>query len=181
VSELIDDPCDMDVELVGQDTVNSSRPSRDGRDEDHAAWPYDATSLAECPQPISPRWKVVQRPQQQDCVDSLVGQIDSGCVAHGGVHVIEIDRRGGSLFDVERYQVAVVDAVAKSGQPHRVPARSTPDVSNIAGDRCQVATDDLLGPGELERANAGVGPITLRTELVVLVHWPARIRLHAQV
>jgi hypothetical protein len=181
VSEILDDAWDKHVELVGQHAVDPSRPSGDGGDEDHATGPHDATRFAEGPQPIGSAWEVVHRTQQEHRIDRAVEQIDIERVAHGRVHADEADRRRGRgrLFDVERHEVAVVHAAAEPGQPHGVPTGATSDVGNGAGKWWQVATDDLLRAGELDRSHAGIEPIAFQTELVVLVQRPSLVSVHA--
>jgi hypothetical protein len=161
--------------------VHASRPTGDGGDEDGAAGPQDAARLAEGPQPIGSAGQVVHRPQQEHGIDRGVGQIDIERVAKGRVHVVEADRRRGRrrVFDVERHQVAVMHTTAEPGQPHGVPAGSAADVGDIARQGRQVTTDDLLGPGELDRSYAAVEPIALQAELVVVVERLSVVGVHA--
>ena len=146
-----------------------------------ATGPHDAVRLAEGSQPIIPAGQVVQRPQQEHRIDLGVGQIEIERVADGRVHAVEAERgrRGSGLFDMEWHQVAVVDAAAEFGQPHGVPTGAPADVGNRARQRRQVATDDLLRTGELERSHAVIEPITLQAELVVLVQRPSCVGVHA--
>ena len=164
VGELLDDAGVAQVELVGQYAVDADRPPGDGGNEDRTTGPHDPARLAEGPQPIGPAGQVVHRPQQEHRINGDVGQIDIERVADRRVHLEPDRRRSRSrLFDVERHQVVVVHAAAESGEPHGVPAGAAADVGNRAREWRQVATDDLLRAGELDRSHAVVEPFALQT------------------
>ena len=182
VGELLDDAVVTKVELVGQYAVDASGPPGDGGDEDRATGPHDARASWRRSQPIIPAGEVVHRPQQEHRINRGVGQIDIERVADRRVHVVEPDRRRcrrSRLFDVERHQVAVVHAAAEPGQPHGVPTGAAADIGNRAREWRQVATDDLLRAGELDRSHAGIEPIAFQTELVVVVERLSLVGVHA--
>ena len=60
--------------------------------------------------------------------------------------------------------------VPQPGQPQGVAARAASDVRHDARRAGQMATDDLLGPLELEQTGAAVETSEFQTQLVVLVH-----------
>ena len=60
--------------------------------------------------------------------------------------------------------------VTQPRQPQGVAARATSDVRHDARRAGQMATDDLLGPPELEQTGAAVEAGEFQTQLVVLVH-----------
>ena len=138
--------------------------------------------LAEGSQPVIPAGQVVHRPHQEHRINRCVGQIDIERVAYRRVHVVEADccRRRSRLFDVERHQVAVMHAAPEAGQPHGVSTGASADVGNRARQRRQVATDDLLRTGELDRSHAVVEPIALQAELVVLVQRSSLVSVHTR-
>ena len=81
---------------------------------------------------------------------------------------------------MQRHEVAVVHAVAERGQPRAVAPGPAADVGDDARRSRQVAGDDLLRPGELQRAGATVEPVALLAELVVGVQRRSLVGSHTQ-
>jgi hypothetical protein len=110
---------------------------------------------------------MVKRAEEQDRVNGLVGQVQLPGVGHRGADSRSAGRGRRQLADVQRHQVAVLDLVAKAGQPQRVPARSPADVGDDRRGGRQRAQQDLLGPGELQVALRVAQPVLLPAPLVV--------------
>jgi hypothetical protein len=110
---------------------------------------------------------MVDRPQEQHGVDCRVAEVELAGVAHRGVDAREVGGVGSELVDVERHQVAVLDAVAALGQPQRVASRATADIGDHRGRRRQVPQHDLFGALELDHAARLGEAVPLATQRVV--------------
>ena len=181
VWELLDHALDVTVELPDQDAVDAGRPPRDRGDEDWTAWSHDSASLEQGLQTIRPARQVVERPEQEDGIDRGACQVDGQCIADGRVGPIEAGQRVRGLLDMQRHEVAVMHAVAERGKPCAVAPGPAADVGDHARRSRQVAGDDLLRPGELQRAGAAVEPVALLAQLVVGVQRRTLVGSHTKV
>jgi hypothetical protein len=113
---------------------------------------------------------VVERSQQQHGVDRGVGEVELAGVADRRPDLGQASGGAAELIDVERHQITVLDPVATSGQPQRIPARATADVGDHRGGVGKVPEQDLLGPLELHHAVALAEAVLFATQRVVGVH-----------
>jgi hypothetical protein len=153
-----------------EDAVQARGPAGDRRHEDRAPGPDDAAGLAEGEQPVRSLREVVHRAEQQHGVDRAIGEVEHARIGYRGV---DVQSGGGRLrrrlLDVQRHEIAVAHRVAEAGQPHGVAPWTAADIGDDARRSRQVTPDDLLGAGELDRADAPGEPLALGAERVVLV------------
>jgi hypothetical protein len=111
---------------------------------------------------------VIERAEQQDVIDAVVGKIERTSVANRAVDPRAVT--GADLIDVVGHEITMNDVVPRVEQPVGVATRTTTDIRDPRRWRRKRSTDDLDRSAELD-------PTQPRRKTVAFLVPPV-VRLH---
>ena len=108
--------------------------------------------------------QVVQRPEEQHCVDRSVSDVEIPGIAFASAHTGDAS----SLLDVQWHRVDELDVVAVSGQPLCVHTGCAAHVQDVSRRRGKPPAQDILGAPQLQAPPPLAQPIVLLAPVVVV-------------
>jgi hypothetical protein len=164
--------CERVIEdAVTTQPVRQRREPGDRRDEDQAAWTHGAPRFSESANAIASIGQVVERAEDERCIEALAVHRELACVADMGRDAAALRLKSRCLVDVRGHDVDENHIVAAVREPYRIHPNRTADVEDPGGPSRKVTIYELLGPEPLDDSEPTVETRTLVARLVVPNHF----------